>query len=587
MKERLTKIIHECDFCVVGGGLAGMCAAIAAARRGVHVVIMQDRPLFGGNASSEIRMWVCGANGDNKRETGIIEEINLENLYRNPSRGYPVWDSILFEFVKREKNIDVLLNCSCNDCEMEGGTIKSITGWQTTTQKFHEVRAKLFADCSGDSILAPLTGALCRTGREARSEYEESIAPEVADKKTMGMSCLIQARKSNVKSTYIPPVWAYKFTKDDLPYRLPEMENPSENFWSMELGGVNDSISDTEELRDELLKVAYGMWDFVKNSGEYDADNWELTFVGFLPGKRESRRYIGDYVLTQNAVRSGEIYTDTCAYGGWTMDDHVPEGIWSKEPPTTHHDAPSPYCIPYRCLYSKNIDNLFFAGRNISVTHSALSSTRVMATCALLGQAVGTAASVCKKYGISPRGVYEMHIDELKYDLMYDGCWLPGNTLEPSEIMKASEITSTEGETDVLLNGHERPVDGDMNCWQGKPGSSIEVRFDSNRYADTVRIVFDSDLNRETIGAEGFLPEKSCICNMPLYLAPVHTPETLVKDLKLEILIDGKWEEIDGVKNNHQRIAVIRIKRNCGGIRITPLSTHGSEKVNIFSVNIY
>lgn len=163
----------------------------------------------------------------------------------------------------------------------------------------------MFADCSGDSILAPLSGAEYRWGRESRNEFGESIAPEQADKKTMGLSCLIQARETDKKHTFIAPSWARKFTKEDLPYRLPDMNDPEENFWYMELGGEGDTIHDTEKLRDELISIAYGIWDFVKNSGEYDADNWELEFVGFLPGKRESRRYVGDYIMNQNDVRDG------------------------------------------------------------------------------------------------------------------------------------------------------------------------------------------------------------------------------------------------------------------------------------------
>ncbi|MBQ2277563.1 MAG: FAD-dependent oxidoreductase, partial [Clostridia bacterium] len=155
----LETILHTCDLCVVGGGLAGMCAAIAAARGGSKVVIMQDRPMFGGNASSEIRMWVCGSDGENNRETGIIEEIQLESLYRNPDKIYGIWDGLLYGKIREEENITYLLNCSCCDAVTENGVIQSITGWQTTTQKWHRVEAKYFADCSGDSILAPLTGA--------------------------------------------------------------------------------------------------------------------------------------------------------------------------------------------------------------------------------------------------------------------------------------------------------------------------------------------------------------------------------------------------------------------------------------------
>ena len=168
MNTNLKSIYHKVDLCVVGGGLAGMCAAVAAARHGIKVALMHDRPVYGGNASSEIRMWVCGAHGKNNRETGIIEEIALETLYRNPYRRYPMWDAILFELINNEKNITPILNCSCNDIEMDGSKIKKVIGWQTTTQCYHIIEAKLFADCSGDSILAPLSGAEYRWGRESR-----------------------------------------------------------------------------------------------------------------------------------------------------------------------------------------------------------------------------------------------------------------------------------------------------------------------------------------------------------------------------------------------------------------------------------
>ena len=384
MNNAFQTIHHHVDFCVVGGGLAGLCAAVAAARHGARVALMQERPMLGGNASSEVRMWVCGAHGRDNRETGLVEELMLENLYRNPDYNYSVWDGILYELAAYQQNLTLLLNCTCNDCAMEGSRIVSVTGWQMTTQSYHTVHAALFADCSGDSVLAPLTGAQTRWGRESCEEFGEDIAPAAADRRTMGMSCMIQARQETHPSTFIPPKWAHKYTRADLPYRLPDMDNPMENFWYLELGGEYDAIADTEWLRDELLRMAYGIWDFVKNDPELKEKNanWRLDWVGILPGKRESRRYVGDHILTQHDVRAGGRFDDLVAYGGWSMDDHHPGGFRSPEQPTIFHPAPSPYGIPYRCLYAADIDNLFCAGRNISVTHTAMSSTRVMATCA-------------------------------------------------------------------------------------------------------------------------------------------------------------------------------------------------------------
>lgn len=587
MNQKLKNINHECDFCVVGGGIAGMCAAIAAARHGLKVVIIHDRPMYGGNASSEIRMWVSGAQGDNNRETGILEEISLENIYRNPYRGYPVWDSVLFQFIKNEENIVSLLNCTCNDCQMDGGKIVSVTGWQMTTQTYHTVSAKFFADCSGDSILAPLTGAEYYMGREERALYNESIAPLEADKKTMGHSCLIQARETNEKREFIPPDWAYKFTKEELKNRYGGIEKPGENFWYLEIGGTRDTIADTEEIRDELLSIAYGIWDYIKNSGECNADNWELDWVGYLPGKRESRRYIGEYIMNQNDIEGGGEFEDVVAYGGWSMDDHNPDGIFSSELPTIYHPAPSPFGIPYRSLYSKNISNLFFAGRNISVTHSAMSATRVMGTCGTIGQAVGTAAWVAVEHNLLPHGVYQNKLDLLKQTLMEDDCYLPKNKMRMSEIIENSEITTNGANGEKLRNGVDRKVGSEENCWRGKTGSYIEIKFAGCENIKEIKIVLDSDLNRKTIGGGDHLVTRDTVSNTPLGLKPVHLPTTLVKDIKIEFLAEnGEWEEELNIKDNRQRVLKYFVDKKCCGIRITPVSSYGDEEVNIFSVNV-
>ena len=315
------------DLCVVGGGLAGICTAIAAARHGTQVVLMHERAMLGGNASSEIRMWVCGANGEDNRETGLIEELSLSNLHYNPYKIYNLWDAQMYALAKAEPHLTLLLNTSCMDAEMDGSRIKAVTGWQMTTQRFVRVEADLFADCSGDSILAPLTGAEFRIGREAASEFGEETMAKEADKKTMGMSCLLQARELDHPVDFIAPDWALKLTEDDLKRRPPRLGRSGENFWYLELGGDRDSIGDTETLRDELVALAYGMWDAFKNSGKFpEAANWQLDFLGFLPGKRESRRMLGEYLLTQRDVSDGVVFADEIAFGGWPLDDHFPDG---------------------------------------------------------------------------------------------------------------------------------------------------------------------------------------------------------------------------------------------------------------------
>ena len=473
------------DLCVVGGGLSGVCTAIAAARHGIKVVLIQDRPVLGGNASSEIRMHIGGAHGKDNRETGIIEEIILENFYQNPQESYTVWDSVIYGKVKAEENITLLLNSSVLDAVCENGEIKSVKAWQSNAETFHRVSAKYFADCSGDSILSTLSGAEFRYGRESKHEFGESIPPDKADNKTMGMSCLIQLRETDRKTTFTPPEWAYKYESDaDLPFKDHDRYN---NFWWIEVGGEWDCIHDTDRCRDECLKIAFGVWDHMKNRGDHGVENWVLDWVGFLPGKRESRRYVGECTVTENDVLAGGRFDDVVAYAGWTMDDHFPKGFYYRDGyPTIFHPAPSPWGLPLRCMISKNVKNLVFAGRNISVTHAALSSSRVMATCSVLGQALGTAVAQALETETDIRCV---DVTKLQQTLMRDDCFIPYVSRECPRLTMEAKVSS-----EIVRNGFER---GEENCWVGKAGDSIRYDFAPSGYVSAVRIVFDSDLNRE------------------------------------------------------------------------------------------
>lgn len=570
-------ITHEVDLCVVGGGLAGMATAIAAARHGAKVVLMQDRPVLGGNVSSEVRMWICGAHGPNNRETGIIEELELENRYRNPLRNFSIWDSILYQKVRFEPNITLLLNCSCNDATMADNRIVSVKGWQTTSQTWHTVQAPLYADCSGDSVLAPLAGAAYRVGREARSEFGEDIEPETADRKTMGMSCLIQARETDRPQLFVPPWWANVYeTCDDLPFRGHDL--PSSNFWWIELGGEQDTIHDTETIRDELLKVAFGVWDHIKNRGDHGADHWVLDWVGFLPGKRESRRYEGDVIVTQNDVRAEGRFEDLVAYGGWTMDDHHPGGVAWKGEPNIFHPAPSPFGIPYRGLYSRNVANLFCAGRNISVTHAALSATRVMATCATVGQAAGTAAAIAIREGKLPRDVARDHIEELQQMLMDDDCYLPWHRRDVAPLSQHATLSASTGDPEPLRNGLDRPTGKMDNGWLAPLGAWVEYDFGAPTRLQGLRLTFDSDLNRT---------EKNTPANIPLDMPPVAPPATLVRTFRvLARHSDDDWHEVARVENNYQRLVRVPLDTTARALRLVPEATWGAPDVHIFAWDV-
>ncbi len=580
----MRELTHTVDFCVVGGGIAGLCAAVSAARQGLRVALIHDRPVLGGNASSEIRMWLCGATGANLRETGIVEEIALENNYRNPSSNFSLWDSVLYQLAFECKNLTVLMNCSVNGLNLVGDRIESVRGWQTTSETWHTVTAKLFADCSGDSILAPLSGAKFRWGREAKTEFGESLGQIAPDRHTMGMSCLLQARETDSPKTFIAPRWARKISSDE---QLSDREHDFtglHNFWWLELGGNRDSIHDTEEIRHELLALAFGVWDHIKNHGEHGADNWELEWVGFLPGKRESRRYVGEHILSEADILSGGIFPDVVAYGGWPLDDHHPEGFYYAGPPNHLGKVPQPYGIPYRCLYSQNIANLFFAGRNISTTHVALSSTRVMLTCGILGQAVGIAAALACRENCPPRKLFPALIPELQQRLLDADCYLPGIARAIAPLAATAQLRAASGNPEPLRNGIDRPVGENDNGWRGRPGEWLEYRFEGSRKVGAIRMVFDSDLNRQGQGACANHCEKNILSNFPRFSPPRRPPASLIRSYRLEGQDDtGAWQTLFQEDHNYQRLVRLPLGRSLRAIRLTPLSTWGAEDCHLFA----
>lgn len=561
----MKNIEYKTDLCIIGGGMAGLCCGIAAARHGIRVVLIHDRPVLGGNASSEIRMWICGSHGKDNRETGIIEEIMLENFYQNTALKFPIWDSVLYEKAIAEENLTLLLNSSCLDCTMNGSSIESVKAWQSNAETFHIVRARYFADCSGDSVLSTLSGAKYMYGREAKSDFGETIPPDNADKKTMGMSCLFQIRETDHPVRFTPPKWAYKYESDaDLPFKDHDRDN---NFWWIEVGGEWDCIHDTDRCRDELLKICYGVWDHMKNYGDHGVENWELEWIGFLPGKRESRRYVGKYIVTQNDVESGGRFEDTIAYGGWSMDDHFPQGFYYKDGhPTIYHPAPAPWGLPLRCMISENIENLCFAGRNISVTHAALSSSRVMATCAVLGQALGTAVS----YAVRDNAALEnVDIKKLQQTLAEDDCFIPRYKRELPRLTRAAACSA-----EVVRNGTER---GEQNCWVGKKGDIIEYEFDSDTEISGIRLVFDSDLNRDY---------HNMPCSYPLVQTKFKLPETLIKEYKIEIISENGAVESLYIDDNHQRFVKHKINRKANKIRFVPIKSWGCDELRLFDFEI-
>jgi hypothetical protein len=412
----LKTITHPYDFVVIGGGLAGLCAAVTAARQGVRAALVHDRPVLGGNASTEIRVPPVGATQCNfaySRETGLIEELFLNNLLRNPTSCPEGWNLELENLARNEANLDLYLNCAACKVELNeaGDRVTKVTAYCPMEETWHEFTAGYYADCSGDGVVGAQAGARFRMGVEARSEFNESMCPDEPANETMGMSLHLHARDAGRPMPFTRPQWVdLELGLDDFgPYR-PVCEHffpDTGGFWWLEWGGALDTVHDTTKIKEEVQRITLAVWDFLKNRSSL-ADrltNYELDWMGAVPGKRESRRFEGDHILTMNEIDEQAHFEDAVAFGGWGFDHHPPGGFHDKINPSTHRYLRGPHNVPLRSLYSRNITNLYFAGRNISATHYALSSTRVMLTCAQLGEAAGMAASHSVKLQTDPRNL--------------------------------------------------------------------------------------------------------------------------------------------------------------------------------------
>ncbi len=581
------------DVIVVGGGMSGVCAAIAAARHGAKTALIQNRPVLGGNASSEIRMHICGADfhgsRPDSRETGIILEILLENRRRNPNHSFSVFDTVLWEKTHFQEGLDVYLNTHMKDAVVEENTIKKITALQITTEKEFEFTGNLFIDTTGDGYLASISGAKFMSGREGKEVFGETYAPDQSDKYTMGNTLMFRAVDLGRPVPFERPFWANQYTEDDL--KLRTITEISSGYWWIELGGDElDIILDGEELRDELLKALYGVWDYIKNSGNFQSENYALDWVGFLPGKRESRRIIGDYILKEQDLLEGKIFEDAVAYGGWLMDMHTVGGLRNlAEKATNYFEMKDVYTIPYRSLYAKEINNLFIGGRAISASHMAFGSTRVMATCAVVGQAVGTAAALAVSKSILPRDVLK-HMEELQQTLLKDDCYIPGfvNKDKDDYALSAAKVECSshteEGDCSNVINGISRKVKEKTNCWISKQlkeqGEWIALSYDTKIAVSEIHLKFDPNLSKEIMNTLSVYQQNKQVPGIP--------PE-LVKDYKIELYEGADCVYAAEVKDNYQRLRVHKLGRQilCDKIKVTVKRTYGDPHARIFEIRAY
>lgn len=594
-KERMIEKFY--DVVVVGGGMAGICTAIASARGGAKTALIHERSVLGGNASSEIRMHICGADchakRKNARETGIIEEILLENRSRNPQHSFSILDTVLWEKVKFQENLELFLNTRMLETEVQNGSICTITANQMTTEKWFRFFGKIFVDCTGDGLLAKQAGAKTRMGREASSEFGENCAPEKADQGTMGNTLMFLAKDTGKASRFQKPFWAYDLSEEDLKGRgHSRLEDSIGNYgvdsgyWWLELGGNRDVIRDGEEIRDELLKYLYGVWDHIKNKGDHGAENYELEWVQFLPGKRESRRIEGDYMLKQQDLQTASAFEDVVAYGGWPMDMHPPGGFLDEGNATEYLHLKEVYGIPYRCYYSKNVSNLMMAGRNISATHMAFGSVRVMATCAVGGQAVGTAAAMAVKKECTPREI-GADIKTLQQRLLKDDCYLPGvRNEDEKDIARTATVTASSyvpgWEPENVVNGISRTTAEGNNGWRSEgnaKGQWITLSFEESE-VEEILLKFDSDLSHEIMISLSQVTRNAQHPGMP---------ESLVKEYEICLKKNGKTVYTECVTDNHQRFQrhILPEKTYADELCIKVNAAYGEVPASMYEVRLY
>lgn len=596
----MTRVRLEADVCVAGGGLAGVCAAIAAARHGAKVVLLNDRSRLGGNSSSEVKMHVVGATCHKGRpgwrEGGLIEEFRLDDAANNPQRSWELWDLLLYSKCISEPNLTLLLDTVLFRATVENGRITTAYARCDKTEHLYEIVAPIYLDCTGDSRLALEAGAEFRFGREAREEFRESLAPESPDGETLGSSILFTSKKHDQPMPFTPPPWARKVTKEMLHKR--PTNSWEYGYWWIEWGGQLDTIRDNERIRYELLRIVLGVWDYIKNSGNHpDSANWALDWVGMMTGKRGSRRIVGDHMLTQNDLMGlTDAPYDAVAIGGWPMDDHPPGGFDRADlPPNTSIRTPI-YNIPLRSLYSKSIGNLMMAGRNISATHVAFTSTRVMATCSVIGQAAGTAAALCAREKISPRDLVKdrNRLRAFQQTLLRDDQSIVDVINEdPLDLARKARVSASAETADApaanLKDGQVRDIPKEsIHRWSAPladDGAWVELAWDAPQTLREIQITFDTGFQRElTLTSQDS-------ANKGIIRAP--QPETVKAYTLLARKAEGDgpdaWTPIAEASNNHQRLVRHTLANpvTTTALRLRITATHGDKLARVFEIRAY
>ncbi len=470
--NKMINIMEDYDVVVCGGGLAGVVCAIAAARTSKstsgRVVLIEERPVLGGNSSSLAGVPPHGAtamgHNRNAREGGILEELRMRYAQLSPDADdRRFWDFCLAEACKNEPNLTVHFNTKIVDVETSDSIILSVRAIQTSTEKIFSISGRQFVEASGDAFVANTAGAEVRMGREDKEEFGELYAQNKADIKTLGSTIYFTARKRSVGKHFIPPSGAICYKNcSDLKGRdhslatllrgnlLSPDGDSFRAFWWLELGGDRNVVHDAEEIYQDLTAEMFGVWDHLKNHCSPEVrqalKNFDLTSWSLMPLKRGSRSVKGPMILREDDLFNPKKFPDSVGCGGFPIDLHPPEGIRSHEPPCTQVFLNNLYSVPYRCLFSSNVKNLSLAGRSISATHVALGSLRVMNTLAVLGQSIGTAAALCAEKKINPEDLHKGMIGDLQQHLLKDDLHIIGikneDTNDLAQLAQAMATTS-------------------------------------------------------------------------------------------------------------------------------------------------
>ncbi len=581
------KELRGYDLVVVGGGVGGIVTAITAARYGLKVALINDRPILGGNASEEANVALEGAAHRGYHEMGVVLEI------KNYREAYKTSFSEAFSyFVSREKNIDLFSNTLLTDAVTEGDEIKEILTVNTLDLSECRFFADRFADATGDGWLGYYAGASYRVGREARFEHGESFAPTVSDGRTMSgcntgsdplgkheTICGYFASERAEDVSFTAPSWAFRLPEGDALSRTPDKLH--KGAWWLELPTDYDDLFESEFVRDSMIRLTVGYFGWLKNSwtGREKASRLALDKVCTYNAKRESRRLIGDYILTENDYVEGKTHFDAVGYTGWEIDIHHDKGIFSGSEGEYFAGKKIPISeIPFGTLYSKNIKNLFLTGRCISATHVGLGASRVQMTAGALGQAVAIAAYLCKKYGVTPREIRNGHINELQQLLLKDGLYIPNvKNHDEGDLARGATVSATShtvgGEPINVINGKVWRNDGEDYAWVSSEAlpQSIMLKWGEPKTVKEVRVTFDMPFEKYKYG---YMEQ------------PV--PEAIATDFSVSLLTSGNWTEVKTVTGNIQRLVVLDIDPTVAeGVKITVTKTVNTPCAIIPEIRIY